>query len=204
MSASPNDCREPIRRALFLLAARALGAAASASLAACAATPSTPENPMSALSNEHDFDFFVGRWRVAHRRLRERLAGDDVWQEFEGTCTMRPLLGGFGNVDDNVLHLPGGAYRAASMRSFDPASRQWAIWWLDGRTPHTIDAPMVGSFAGGVGTFYAEETFRGKPIRVRFRWTETRSGSPQWEQAFSPDAGATWEVNWTMRFHRLG
>lgn len=153
-------------------------------------------------SNEHDFDFLVGDWRVLHRRLRERLAGNDEWQEFDGSCSMRTLLGGFGNVDDNVLNLPGGAYRAASMRAFDPASRRWAIWWLDARNPHTIDVPVVGDFSDGTGTFYADEAFNGRPIRVRFRWTDTRTASPRWAQAFSPDAGATWETNWTMKFVR--
>ena len=26
--------------------------------------------------------------------------------------------------------------------------------------------------------------------------------SPRWDQAFSGDAGVTWESNWTMQFHR--
>ena len=153
-------------------------------------------------SSEHDFDFLIGSWRVFHQRLRERLAGNDEWQEFDGTCTMNTLLGGFGNVDDNVLNLPGGAYRGVGLRSFDPATRRWAIWWLDSRNAHTVDTPVVGSFDNGVGSFYADENFNGKPIRVRFRWTDTHTASPHWEQAFSPDGGTTWEVNWKMRFVR--
>lgn len=158
----------------------------------------------SSQSSERDFDFLIGSWRVAHERLRERLAGNDDWQAFDGTCTMRTLLDGSGNVDDNLLNLPGGAYRAVSLRSFDAATRQWAIWWLDARNPHAIDTPVVGRFEDGVGSFYADETLNGKPIRVRFRWTNTRTPTPRWEQAFSPDGGQTWEVNWQMIFHRTG
>jgi hypothetical protein len=113
------------------------------------------------------------------------------------------VLGGFGNVDDNLIGLPGAPYRAISIRSFDPATRRWAIWWLDGRNPHRVDVPVVGTFEGGVGTFHADDTFDERPIRVRFRWTETATASPRWEQAFSPDAGQTWEINWTMRFVRV-
>jgi len=153
-------------------------------------------------STEHDFDFLHGHWRVHHRRLRERLAGNDEWQTFDGRSTVQPLLGGQGNVDDNLLNLPAGAYRAASLRSFDPRTRRWAIWWLDARDPHRLDVPVVGGFEHGVGSFYADETFNDRPIRVRFRWTDTQTGSPRWEQAFSPDAGRTWEVNWTMTFVR--
>ena len=29
-----------------------------------------------------------------------------------------------------------------------------------------------------------------------------RVANPTWEQAFSADAGATWETNWTMEFRR--
>ena len=154
--------------------------------------------------SEHDFDFLMGRWRVLHRRLRERLAGCHEWQEFDGTCHAQTLLGGQGNIDDNVLNLPAGAYRAVSLRAFDAPTRRWAIWWLDARRPHSLDVPVVGGFEGGVGIFHADDTLDGRPIRVRFRWTETHTLSPCWEQAFSPDGGETWEVNWTMRFVRVG
>jgi hypothetical protein len=62
--------------------------------------------------NVDDFDFLVGRWKVRHRRLIGRLVGSTTWEEFDGECTMRKLLGGQANVDDNVLHAPAGTYRA--------------------------------------------------------------------------------------------
>ena len=154
-------------------------------------------------STAHDFDFLLGRWQVRHRRLRERLAGCDDWQLFDGSCSAQPLLGGHGNVDDNVLDLPGGAYRAVSLRSFDAGSGLWAIWWLDGRRPHALDAPVLGGFESGVGTFYADDVFDGRPIRVRFRWDDTTTAAPHWAQAFSTDGGAGWETNWTMTFARV-
>jgi hypothetical protein len=155
-------------------------------------------------STKNDFDFLFGRWSVHHWRLRERLAGCEEWQEFDGTSEARPTLGGQGNMDDNVLNLPAGSYRAATFRAFDESSGQWAIWWLDGRHPHNpIDPPMIGAFEGGVGTFYTDESFNGRPIRVRFLWTDTRTPSPKWEQAFSTDGGRTWEINWKMSFERI-
>ena len=155
-------------------------------------------------STPHDFDFLAGRWRVRHRRLRERLAGNHEWQEFDGTCVNQPILGGIGNFDDNLIELPAGTYHGASLRAFDAPSRRWAIWWVDSRFPHTLDPPVVGSFERGTGTFYADDTFAGRPIRVRFRWTDTLTPSPRWEQAFSVDGGARWEINWTMVFARAG
>lgn len=149
-----------------------------------------------------DFDFLFGSWRVQHRRLKERLADCGEWEEFGGSCSVQPLLGGSGNVDDNVIELPAGTYRAASLRAYDPVTRTWAIWWLDARQPHTIDVPVVGGFDGGIGTFHADETLRGRPIKVRFRWSAITATSCQWAQAFSPDAGAHWETNWVMHFTR--
>ena len=61
-----------------------------------------------------DFDFFIGTWRVSHRRLRARLAGSQTWDEFAGTAAAWKILGGFGNIDDQVLEFPGGPYRAVS------------------------------------------------------------------------------------------
>ncbi len=157
---------------------------------------------MSAKTSANDFDFFHGSWAVQHRRLKERLAGCTQWEEFQGTCSNWPLLGGAGNVDDNVLELPAGTYRAATLRAFDAKTGQWAIWWLDGRTPR-IDTPMVGSFANGIGTFLADEPFNGRPIKVRFLWSGITPTTCRWEQAFSEDGGASWETNWVMQNTRL-
>ena len=82
-----------------------------------------------------DFDFLVGSWRVRHRRLKERLAGSHDWIEFEGTCVVQKILDGAGNMDENFLDFPGGAYNAVTVRTYDAARKQWSIWWFDGRNP---------------------------------------------------------------------
>jgi len=150
-----------------------------------------------------DFEFEFGDWRVAHRRLNGRLVHSNEWEEFGGTCSTRPILGGAGNLEDNVIDIPSGSYRAIALRAFNPATRTWAMWWLDGRSPHSLDTPVIGGFTDGVGAFYAEDTLDGRPIRIRFIWSKTSEASPQWEQAFSADGGATWETNWVMRFTRV-
>jgi hypothetical protein len=154
------------------------------------------------LDGRSDFDFLVGDWTVRHRRLKERLAGCTEWDEFRGTCSLRPLLDGQANVDDNVLEMPSGTYRAASIRAYDPATKQWSIWWLDSRRPHDLGAPVVGAFKDGTGTFFADDVCDGQPIRVRFLWTDITAVSARWQQAFSRDGGATWETNWIMEFER--
>ena len=152
--------------------------------------------------SRQDFDFQIGDWDVHHRRLIGRLVGSDDWEEFDGTCSMRTILGGQGNIEDNQINIPSGSYRAVALRSFDPATLTWAIWWLDARNPHGLDVPVIGGFADGVGTFYADDMLDGRPIRVRFTWSETHGDTPVWEQAFSPAGESTWEVNWVMHFKR--
>lgn len=149
-----------------------------------------------------DFDWLHGAWRVRHRRLKTRLAGSREWQEFDGTCVCQPLLGGLGNVDDNWLDLPAGAYRGVGLRAYDPKSRTWAIWWLDNRNPHAVDVPVIGRFENGVGTFLADDVQEGRPVKVRFQWSQITRRSAVWEQAFSADGGQTWEMNWHMDFTR--
>ena len=149
-----------------------------------------------------DFDFMVGDWRVQHRRLNARLSGCNEWTEFAGTSSTRTILGGMGNVEDNVLCFPEGDVRAVAVRSFNQQTQTWAIWWIDGRAPHSLDAPLIGSFSGDVGLFFADDRLDGRPIKVRFTWKTNPGGRPTWEQAFSGDGGATWETNWAMEFQR--
>ena len=148
------------------------------------------------------FDFLIGTWTVRHRRLMRRLARDDRWLEFGGRSSMRTILGGLGNIDENVIDLPEGGYAAATLRLFDASLQRWSIWWVDGRNP-VVETPVHGSFNDGIGTFYGDDTFEGRPIVVRFVWSAITSCSARWEQAFSEDRGQTWEANWIMNFERL-
>jgi len=151
-----------------------------------------------------DFDFIIGDWTVKHRRLNERLAGCNSWTEFSGRSSTSKTLGGFGNLEDNILYFPEGAFRAIAVRSYCATSKTWSIWWLDGRNPTQFDKPVVGRFAGTTGLFYTDDVVGGQPIKVRFTWSWAPNEDPRWEQAFSPDGGATWETNWTMQFTRVG
>lgn len=148
----------------------------------------------------HDFDFIFGDWKVHHRFLK---AGTTTWAEFEGTSTTQPIMGGAGNLEDNVLQRPGGTYRAAAMRAYDAATGQWAMWWVDGRNPHgPIDPPVKGGFENGVGQFYSDDIVNGQPLRTRYTWSHITPTSARWAQAFSKDGGKTWETNWVMDFTR--
>jgi hypothetical protein len=189
-----------------IFAAAAIFAASLAAAAPARATQDAPKdgaqpaNPAGA----HDFDFLRGDWRVHHRKLRDRLVGSQDWVEFDGTCTMRTLMDGTSNVDDNVMNTPDGTYRGVGLRALDPKTGLWAIWWLDSRMPgNPLDPPVKGRFENGVGTFYSDDTLRGKPIRVRYTWSHITPKSAEWEQAFSGDGGKTWEINWHMDFERV-
>ncbi len=147
------------------------------------------------------FDFLLGHWTVRHRRLAKRLAGSTDWIEFPGTLDVDPILGGAGDIDRNVLEDPKGRYLATSLRLFDPHTREWSIYWIDGRGP-TVTNPVVGRFDGRIGHFYNNDNLGGRPIKVRFIYEDLGASAARWSQAFSPDAGQTWEVNWTMDFTR--
>jgi hypothetical protein len=151
---------------------------------------------------ERDFDFFMGRWTVRHRRLKERLRGCEEWDEFEGTVAARPLWGGQANVDELEADTASGPLRGLTLRIYEPASRQWRLYWANG-AKGILDQPMVGAFGDdGRGEFFSHELFEGQGVLVRYVWSDITPTSCHWEQAFSPDGGRTWETNWVMDFTR--
>jgi hypothetical protein len=184
-----------------LAAAMLLGAIGSARVSHAQSADSEAAKNAASPVGLHDFDFLVGEWRVHHRTMRA--AGTGQWQEFDGRVSNRALTDGWGNVEEHEFDRATGVTRAIALRVYDPKTAQWAIWWVDGRDPHRPMAPPVkGRFENGVGTFYSDEVHDGKPIRVRFIWSRITAKSARWEQAFSKDAGKTWETNWIMEFER--
>ena len=148
-----------------------------------------------------DFDFWMGKWNVRNRRRAQRLAGSDEWDEFEAKVAARPLPAGLGN-EDVFCTSYGGGFVGMSFRFFDPETGLWSIYWADSRRPGVLDPPVTGAFSGDTGVFEGEDTFGGRPIRVRFTWSGVTTETPRWEQAFSDDDGETWETNWIMDFTR--
>jgi hypothetical protein len=146
-----------------------------------------------------DFDFLVGNWRVANRKLAKRLAGSDEWEEFESTSRCWRLFDGNANVDEFAF--PDGTY-GMTMRLYDPTKREWSLHW-SASTDGALLPPVVGAFADGQGTFYGDDSHEGVAVRVRYVWSEITPTSARWEQAFSTDGQRTWETNWVMRFTRV-
>lgn len=153
----------------------------------------------------HDFDFLFGRWTVANRKLQNPLdpASAD-WVEFDARVSTEAVLGGLGNLDRYRAHaFPGRpGFEALALRLFDPGARLWRIWWASTTGGGQLDTPVVGRFSNGCGTFICEDVLDGRPLKVRYEWTGTTTGSPRWEQSFSFDAGETWNPNWRMLWQR--
>jgi hypothetical protein len=88
-----------------------------------------------------------------------------------------------------------------SLRLFNPETKLWNIYWADSERV-VLDVPQVGSFADGIGRFFARDTYEGKEIIVQFCWDVSEVDRPLWSQAFSLDDGHAWEWNWYMTFRR--
>lgn len=173
----------------------ALAIVAADARAEDAAAPGQP----AVRDGSHDFDFIYGKWRMPNHRLLKRLAGSHEWTDFISCDEGGPLADGMGDMDTLRTNF-WKDFVGITVRTYDPATGLWRIYWLDNRfSGGVIGTPVVGKFDGNVGVFTGDDTFNGKPIVVRFIWTKEPKGSEvvaKWEQAFSTDGGKTWETNW--------
>jgi hypothetical protein len=156
----------------------------------------------SANSSKHDFDFYVGKWKLKNRKLKTRLDNCTEWTEFESTQEMYKILNGMGNVDNYLATFDGVPYEGMSVRLFNPKTRLWSIYWADSNEG-VLQPAVVGSFENDVAHFFTKDTFKDREIVVAFRWNVCDKENPVWSQAFSADKGETWEWNWFMYFSKI-
>lgn len=166
-----------------------LQGAAGLAVAASVATP--------AGAGAGDFAFLTGEWRIANRRLKT--PGTDDWDEFEGEATVWAALNGVASIEE--LRIPSRNFAGMGVRVFDLEKRLWADHWVNARAG-VVNPPMMGSFAGGVGTFLSDEMDGDKPIKARGVWDRVTPASCRWHQATSSDGGVTWDANWFMDWNR--
>ena len=144
---------------------------------------------------QRDFDFEFGAWQTNVRIRARPLSGSSEWIELSGTTMVRPLLDGRANVAELKVKHATRSIEGGSLRLYNPQTRQWSIYYANGATG-VLDKPVTGEFENGRGTFYAQDSYDGRAILVRFVIAALPNGAWQFEQAFSDDGGRTWEVNW--------
>jgi hypothetical protein len=128
--------------------------------------------------------------------------GSADWDEFPSSCRAWPILDGLGNQDEFILALPAGRVVATTVRLFNPAAREWSLYWASSATPGRFDVPLVGRFDGPRGEFYGQDVVAGRHVLCRFIWTVGSPVACRWEQAYSEDGGRAWDTNWVMAFTR--
>jgi hypothetical protein len=144
-----------------------------------------------------DFDPLIGAWSLRLKRRLRPLTGSTEWVEFAATSVCRKVWGGRAQLDE--LHgrnpIDGSEIEGLTLRLYNPESREWRLYWANSRAG-VIGTPQVGRFLDGRGVFLDHDTLEGRPIVIRYEWTRMDSESPHFEQSFSADDGASWEVNW--------
>jgi hypothetical protein len=145
----------------------------------------------------HDFDFETGAWTTRVRVLRNPLSGAAPdWADYQGTSVIRPLMDGRANLVELSVAGARGKIEGVALRLYNPQARQWSLNYAsmhDG----LLTAPVFGSFDDkGRGLFYGRDMFDGRAILVRFVITQVSATAAHFEQAYSADGGASWEVNW--------
>jgi hypothetical protein len=148
-----------------------------------------------------DFDFHFGVWKTHIRRLLKPLNHSRSWTGYDGTSVVSEVWGGRASLLELEASGPAGHIEGLGLRLFNPTSHQWSLNWTNSADP-ILTTPMVGRFAGGRGQFYDMEEFQGEMIMARNGFSDITSNSSHFEQAFSQDAGKTWETNWVMVFKR--
>jgi len=159
---------------------------------------STPSEPTQApeRDGQRDFDFEIGNWKSHGSRLLHPLTGSTSWADFDGTSVVRPVWNGRANLVQLEADGPvAGHIENLSLRLYDPQSHQWHLYYSSSKNG-TLSVPTIGKFKNGRGEFFDMELLNGKNILVRNVWSDITPNSCHFEQAFSEDAGKTWEVNW--------
>jgi hypothetical protein len=157
----------------------------------------------STTSSQQDFDFFEGKWKVQHRKLKTRLSNSSEWIEYQGTNEDFKMLRGIGHTNNVRATIDGKTVEGVSLRLFNPKTKLWSVYWASSADGKLSSAPIVGSFEKSIGRFYGKEIVDGKPVMVMAKWDKTDPDNPIWSQAFSTDNGKTWEWNWYMTHTRV-
>jgi hypothetical protein len=158
--------------------------------------------PLTANDRNTDFDFNYGHWKVHVSRLDGQLVGSTKWLEYDGVSEVTPVWNGRGNLIEVEADGPAGHLQGLGLRLYNLETQQWNLNWAASHNGIMNAPPTVGAFRNGRGEFFDQELLDGRDILVRNIYTDIKPDEARFEQAFSADAGKTWEKNWVITFAR--
>lgn len=147
-----------------------------------------PPAPACGDADARALDFWIGAWEV--RNAKGQLAASSI---------IEPMADGCG-VLERYVGEPGPAgrrYIGAGLHTYDPAVRVWKQLWTDTRPGVT---EMQGRSSNGAVTYeWLVANATGRPTMKRYVLSRFEGGVRQLGER-SDDAGATWTVEFDLRY----
>ncbi len=143
--------------------------------------------PCEADPKHHDFDFWIGDWRVTQNG---QFAGENRISAIMGHCL----------IFEEWTSASGG--EGKSFNYYDPGQDRWRQIWVS-------DSGTFIEFTGEArdgGIFYTAQTTNpadGAVTQHKFEFTQNDDGSVRQFWQTSTDEGATWTTIWDGRYDRL-
>jgi hypothetical protein len=129
------------------------------------------------------------------------LSGSTESLELNGTVTVRKVWGGRAQLEEIEADGPRGHWEGLTLFLYDPKAQQWSQTFASSANG-TFSGGLIGSFKDGVGELFAQDTFNGRSILVRGRWSDITPNSHHFEEAYSDDGGATWHPEFIANLTR--
>jgi hypothetical protein len=142
---------------------------------------------------QHDFDFNFGVWKTHIKRLLHPLSGSTDFIELNGTVTVRKVWDGRAQLEEIEVDGPKGHWEGLTLFLYNPASHQWSQTFINSAVG-TLSGSLIGSFKDGRGELFSQDTLDGRSILVRGVWSDITPNSHHYEEAYSDDAGRTWDA----------
>jgi hypothetical protein len=151
------------------------------------------------------FDFWIGEWNINQKILQ----ADGRWLKLGATTKVSPALDGCALIEHwegQVLFFWEGMkevqqLRGLSVRSFDPKTGKWSIYWMDTRNPRF--GVFEGGFIDGKGEFVRTGTTSdGRPLLSRITFSGISTNAVEWDLAVSSNMGKAWQTLWQMEMRR--
>jgi hypothetical protein len=145
----------------------------------------------SPANGQRDFDFEIGTWKI-----------DSPNMPSGRLHLVRRVWDGCASLAELEETLPAPHFLGLMLRLFDPQSHEWRVYW-GSSTSGVLDAPLIGHFDHGIGSFYGHDTQDGKSVSVRVVYSGITPTSFRTVQSISSDGGRTWKAQMLQTFTRI-